>query len=258
MKIAMCQMAVEPGLPERNLERAVRMIRDAAASKAEAAVLPECLDFGWTFPGAAVAAHPIPGPFSEELCGAARRHTIHVAAGLTERDGGRLYNAAVLVSPEGRILLHHRKINLLIGVEDSFYTTGDRLGVTRAAGVVTGLNICADNFPESLAIGETLARMGAQILLSPCAWAVEAGHDNRSDPYGALWRGSYGALARRFGLPVVGVSNVGPITGGPWEGRKCIGCSLAMAGGGEIAAVGPYGESAEALIPVEIPVRQLP
>ncbi len=255
LKIAMCQMAVAPGLPERNLARAREMVRQAAMAGCEIAVLPECLDFGWTFPGAAAAAHPIPGPFSAELCGAARSHGIYIAAGLTERSGSRLYNAAVLISPEGHTLLHHRKINLLQGVEDGLYSTGDRLQVARAAGTVIGLNICADNFPESLAIGETLARMGARILLSPCAWAVDASHDHVRDPYGELWRGSYGTLARRFGLPVVGVSNVGRITAGPWEGRKCIGCSLAIAPGGEIAAEGPYGDDAEALIPASVPLR---
>ena len=30
-------------------------------------------------------------------------------------------------------------------------------------------------------------------------------------------------------MTVVGVSNVGPITGGPWAGRKCIGCSAGRA-----------------------------
>ncbi len=253
----MCQMAVEPGRPERNLPRARAMICEAAARGCEVAVLPECLDFGWTFPGAAGAAQPIPGPLSDKLCEAAQLGRIHVAAGLTERAGSRLYNAAVLISPEGRILLHHRKINLLTGVEDALYSTGDRLGVTSVGAAVMGLDICADNFPESLAIGETLARMGAQMLLSPCAWAVEAKHDNRRDPYGALWRGSYSALARRFGLPVVGVSNVGPVAAGPWAGRKCIGCSLAMTGEGKIAAEGPYGERAEALVAVEMPLRRL-
>ena len=43
-------------------------------------------------------------------------------------------------------------------------------------------------------------------------------------------------------MTVVGVSNVGWITDGPWKGRKCIGCSLAVGPGGAILAQGPYGE----------------
>ena len=32
------------------------------------------------------------------------------------------------------------------------------------------------------------------------------------------------------------------MTGGPWAGRKCIGCSLAVGPGGAILAEGPYAE----------------
>jgi hypothetical protein len=62
-------------------------------------------------------------------------------------------------------------------------------------------------------------------------------------------------LARLYDLTVIGVSNVGRITGGPWKGRKCIGCSLAVGPGGEILAQGPYGERAEALVEVEVRSR---
>ena len=56
-------------------------------------------------------------------------------------------------------------------------------------------------------------------------------------------------------MTVIGVSNVGPITGGPWAGRKCIGCSLAVGPGGEILAEGPYGEAAEPVMCVEVQPR---
>src|SRR5262249_51173562 len=83
-----------------------------------------------------------------------------------------------------------------------------------------GLAVCADNFGSSLAIGHVLARMGAQVLLSPSAWAVDADHDHAREPYGQLWRDSYTELARLYDLTVIGVSNVGWITGGPWKGRE--------------------------------------
>jgi predicted amidohydrolase len=94
--------------------------------------------------------------------------------------------------------------------------------------------------------------MGAQVILSPSAWAVDTDHDNEREPYGQLWRDAYTELARLYDLTVLGVSNVGRITGGPWTGRKCIGCSLAVGPGGEILAQGPYGEDAEALVEVEV------
>jgi predicted amidohydrolase len=98
------------------------------------------------------------------------------------------------------------------------------------------VNICADNSPDSLMLGHSLGRMGARLLLSPSAWAVEADHDNAKDPYGQMWRESYTALAKQHDMTIVGVSNVGWMTGGPWQGRKCIGCSLAVGPGGPSSA----------------------
>lgn len=250
-KLAMAQMLVEGGEVDANLERAVARIGEAAEKGCDIVVLPECLDAAWTYPSARELAEPIPGMYSERLARAAQENRIHVVAGLTERAGERIYNAAVLISPEGEILLKHRKINVLTVAQD-IYSTGDRLGVTETPLGTIGVNICADNFPDALVLGHTLARMGAQMILSPCAWAVDADHDNVKEPYGGMWREAYTTLARLHDLTIVGVSDVGPITGGVWEGKKCIGCSLAVGPGGEIIAEGPYGETAEALLVIEV------
>jgi predicted amidohydrolase len=96
--------------------------------------------------------------------------------------------------------------------------------------------------------------MGAGLILSPCAWAVPANHDNRSDPYGGLWQRSYQPVAREFGMWIAGCSNVGLITAGPWQGRQCIGASLVVNAAGHIARQGPYGVDAETLLEVDIPL----
>lgn len=253
-RLGMGQMLVEGGDIRGNIERARRMIREAAELGCKIVVLPECLDLGWTWPGACEMAEPIPGARSDEICEAAREAGLYVAAGLTERAGGRLYNAAILVSPVGEILLKHRKINELTIAHD-VYSIGNSLSVSETPLGTIGVNICADNFPESLALAHAQARMGCQILLSPCAWAVDATHDNASEPYGALWLESYTTLGKLYDMTVVGVSNVGWLRAGPWQGRKCIGCSLAVGPGGEILARGPYGENAEALIPITVEIK---
>jgi predicted amidohydrolase len=250
----MAQILVEGGRPQANLDRAVGAVRQAAAQGSRLVVLPECLDVGWTDPSARELAQPIPGRHAERLMQAAHDGRVFVAAGLVERAGDRLYNAAVLIGPGGDILLHHRKINEL-NIALDLYAIGDRLGVAQTELGTLGLDVCADNFGSSLAIGHVLARMGAQVLLSPSAWAVDADHNNAREPYGGLWHDSYAELVRLYDLTVIGVSNVGPITGGPWKGRKCIGCSLAVGPGGAVLAKGPYGESAEALVCVEVQPR---
>jgi predicted amidohydrolase len=225
------------------------MIREAAQRGCQVVVLPECLDLGWTHPTARTLAEPIPGPRAKQLADAARTENIVVAAGLTERDGDRIYNAAILIDRDGRLVQIHRKINVLDIAQD-LYDIGDRLGVAQTTAGIIGVNICADNFPNTLDIGQALGRMGAELLVSPCAWAVDADHDNSEQPYGELWRGAYGWLAPQFSMPIIGASNIGPITAGPWSGRKCIGCSLIVDAHGAPVATGPYDE--EALIEVEL------
>jgi predicted amidohydrolase len=250
----MAQILVEGGRPAENLERAADAIRHAAAHQCRLVVLPECLNLGWTDPSARSLAEPIPGPHSARLIRSAREEKMYVVAGLVERARNRLYNAAILIDPSGRILLHYRKVNELdIALE--LYSVGDRLGVAETELGTRGLAICADNFGNSLAIGHVLARMGAQVILSPSAWAVDADHDNTREPYGRLWRDSFTELARLYNVTVIGVSNVGRLTAGPWTGRKCIGCSLAVGPGGAILAQGPFGEAAEAVVCVEVRPR---
>jgi predicted amidohydrolase len=250
----MAQILVEGGKPEANLTRATGAIRDAAAKGCRLVVLPECLNLGWTDPSARDMAAPIPGPHAEVLVLAAKEHRVFVAAGLVERAGDRIFNAAVLIDPTGQIVLHHRKINEL-DIALDLYAVGDRMGVVETELGTLGMAICADNFGSSLAIAHVLARMGAQVILSPSAWAVDADHDNTGERYGKLWRDAYSELARLYDVTVIGVSNVGWLTAGPWKGRKCIGCSLAMGPGGSILAEGPYGDAAEAVVCVDVTPR---
>jgi predicted amidohydrolase len=200
-------------------------------------------------------AQPLPGPHLQRLADAARTHGIFVAAGLVERSDGQLFNAAVLLDDAGRLCLVHRKIHEL-GVVDGLYAIGDRLAVVHTRLGCIGLAICADLAPESLAVGHVLARMGAQLIVSPSAWAVppDALHDGL--PYGGLWRDAYGELAAAYGLPVVGTSSVGRIDGGAWSGWPVIGASMAVRGDGEVAARGRFGTDADELIVCELPLRQ--
>ncbi|HJQ80258.1 MAG TPA: carbon-nitrogen hydrolase family protein [Lacipirellulaceae bacterium] len=254
-RIGMAQILVEGAEPAANLERAEEFIREAASQGCRLVVLPECMDLGWTDPSARRLAQPIPGPHSQRLADVAKAAGVYVVAGLVERTGDRLFNAAVLIDPRGQIVLLHRKINELEIAQD-LYAIGDRLAVAHTEIGTLGINICADNFPNSLAIAHVLARMGAQLLLSPSAWAVDADHDNEREPYGARWREAFGELGRLYDLPVIAVSNVGWLTDGPWKGRKSIGCSLATDHRGQILAEGPYGDAAEALIVVDMILRQ--
>jgi predicted amidohydrolase len=248
MKLALVQMLVEPGCKEANLLRAERRIAEAAAQGGEMIVLPEAMPLGWTHPSARTEADAIPdGESCARLRRAAKTHGVLVCSGVVERAGERIFNAAVLIDATGEVIGHHRKIYELDMAHD-LYARGDRLSVTDTPFGRIGVMICADGFAPGQSISRTLALMGAQIIVSPCAWAVPADHDNVREPYGQLWLDNYCPVAREFGLVIAGVSNVGPITAGPWQGRTCIGNSLLIARDASEAARGPYGENAEAIL----------
>jgi predicted amidohydrolase len=244
-------MRIEPGELHRNLDHALYFIRSAAASGADVVLLPEALPFGWMDPSARALADEIPhGETSRKLAGAAREHGIFVCSGLVEKAGQRLYNSAALFDPAGELILHHRKINEL-DIAHDLYALGDRLQVADTSKGRIGLMICADAFAPQQSISRTLAMMGAQVILSPCAWAVPPTHDNNATPYGQLWLDNYGPVCRDFGIWIAGCSSVGSLKSGPWAGHRCIGSSLVVGPDGKVWR-GRFGVDAEELLLTEV------
>ena len=111
-KLGLIQMRVLGGQKQENLRHAEDLIRHAAAAGAEVLVLPEALTLGSTDSSAKLEADEIPGG---ESCfrfqQAARENGVFVCAGLVERHGAKIFNAAVLIDPEVNVLFHHRKLN---------------------------------------------------------------------------------------------------------------------------------------------------
>jgi predicted amidohydrolase len=252
VKVAMCQIKVEASHPEENFARADAMLRSAAQMGARIAVLPECFDLGWANPEAETLAQPIPGPRAAQLSAWAKELSLYICAGLTERAGEKLYNTAVLYDDQGALLGVHRKINILTDVE-GLYDVGDRLCVYHTPLGAIGMDICADNAASSAVLAESLCRMGARIILSPCSWAVPP--DCRRAYYGGEWYAPYSRLAKLYGVPVVGVSNVGKVTAGAWAGWSCIGSSIALFPDGVSGTTLPYGEEAACLRVLDVPLR---
>jgi predicted amidohydrolase len=251
-KIGMGQLLVEGGEPERNLERASELIESAASQGCQLILLPETLDLGWTHPSVLKEAAPVPGRWSEKICKEAQKNKIYLCAGLTEKCGAKVFNSAIFVNPLGEILLKYRKINLL-DVELPFYSIGTQLSVLETEFGTIGVNICADNYFDSLHLGHSLARMGAQLLLSPSSWTVDFSLSNEKDPYGEKWLKPFTILSRYHGMTVASTTSVGTILGGPYEGKKMIGCSLAVGPQGVLAR-GPYNEVASQLIVATLPI----
>ncbi len=248
----MGQMLVEGGEPERNLSRAEQMIEQGAKAGADVVLLPECLDLAWTHPSALTEAEPIPGPRSDRLIAAATRNKVYLCAGLTEKSGDRVYNSAIFSTSDGKLLLKYRKINLL-DVEQPFYAVGKCISVVETPWGNVGINICADNYADCPDLGHTLARMGAQVILSPSSWTVDYSVTGDNEVYRDKWLKPYQTIASLYNVVIASVTSVGVIVGGPYEGKKMVGCSLVVAASG-ILHRGKYNEFAGTLSVVEFDI----
>jgi predicted amidohydrolase len=257
-KLAMVQMYVEGGALDVNLKHAVERIEIAAQNGADVALLPEVLDLGWTHSSALKLAYPVPGGKTfNTLAKAARKNNIYVIAGIVEKDGNKIYNTAVLIDNQGKLLIKHRKLNEL-DIAHNMYAQGDRLNVCQTRFGTIGIDICADAFAKDMVLSKSLGYMGADIILSPSSWAVRPDHDNLEEPYGDEWNKAYEPVAKDFRMWIIGVSNVGPVTDGPWKNWNCIGCSLVIDPNGKEVLQGPYGVRADTIMYVDITTLERP
>jgi predicted amidohydrolase len=254
-KLALIQMCVHGGRRDLNLQSAKLNIAAAAREGAKVILLPEAMDLGWTHPSALKDALPIPeGESSRFLSAEAKRYQLYICAGLIEKDGEYIYNSAILINPQGEIILKHRKINEL-DIGRLYYKTGDDQAVCETDYGSMGLIICADAKEHRLL--QNPGEKGVRIILSPCSWAVPADHDNNKAPYGQEWIDAYGPAAKQYSMWIAGCSNVGWMHDGPWKGWKAIGCSLVIDPKGNVRANAPYGVDAESIVYIDIPLVDL-
>jgi predicted amidohydrolase len=174
-KIAGVQMDCRLGDKLNNLQAIRARLKEAAGRGARLIVFPECALTGYCFDSKAEAmevAEPIPGPSTVDLTLTCQELRVWVVYGLLERDGDRLFNACVLLGPEG-LVASYRKVHLPhLGV-DRFTTPGDRpFAVHDISGLKVGMNICYDGgFPESARV---LALQGADLIVLPTNWPPKA------------------------------------------------------------------------------------
>lgn len=180
MKTAVIQLNASDN-KERNIERALRLVRRAAARKAEFILLPEAFNFrGKADPrrGFRDAAEDIPGPSTVPLMDLAKEKGAAILAGsICERvpGGTKTYNTSVLIDAKGRIAAKYRKIHLfdtLVGKikvkESRYFCAGRKTAMARVGRWRAGLSICYDlRFP---ALYQGYAKAGADILCVPSAF----------------------------------------------------------------------------------------
>jgi nitrilase len=124
VRVAAVQIAPDLETATGTLDRVLAAIAEAAEKGAELVVFPETFlpwypYFSFVHPPVLTGAEHIrlyenavtvPGPVTEAVASAARRHHIVVALGVNERDHGSLYNAQLLFDADGKLLLKRRKL----------------------------------------------------------------------------------------------------------------------------------------------------
>jgi len=246
-RIAMCQIISLDGDRGGNFVRIENALRQAKESGAEIACFAEMVILGWVNPQAHEKAFAIPGGDSERLCELARKYKMYVCAGLAEKDGDKLYDSVILIDNQGKILLKHRKMNLLAWLMTPPYTAGEDVNVVETEFGRVGLLICADTHKDEI-LGR-MAELKPDILFIPYGYAAKE----------ELWPGHGKNLhsvvvnsAQKTSAAVIGTNSVGAITNGPWKGWVFGGQSIGVDREGKVLAVAADREKDVKIVTLQI------
>lgn len=174
MQLALAQLPGREGDIAHNLGEALAVIADQGP-EVSLIVFPETHLTGFAEEGHVTdRALSLDGPEIARLIEASREQDCALALGLLERDGSRVFNTTVLITPEDGVALRYRKTHLWPDERD-LVAPGDRLGCTRWRGHTIGLMICYDlEFPE---VARAMAQLGAELLIVT---------NGNMDPYGPV------------------------------------------------------------------------
>jgi deaminated glutathione amidase len=223
-----------------NLEKAERLVAQAAATGADVVALPE----KWNAIGDREALHAAAETIEDgESVAAMRRwaqqHGVSLVGGsITERREGRekLSNTSLVFDPDGELVATYRKIHLFdvevgghVYRESEAEEPGDETVVAEVEGWPVGLTVCYDvRFPELYRI---LALEGALLATVPAHFTLHTGKDH--------WHLLLRARAVENGFYVAAPAQIG-VTG---IGRPSYGRSLIVDPWGTIVAQAPDEET---------------
>ena len=152
--------------PQEKREQFVPLIAEASEKNVDLIVLPESLTYYRTSLGFSDVAEPVPGPSTRFFGQLAKQHTIHIVAGITERDEHLIYNTSILLGPDGQLIGKYRKVTLPRGEIEAGIMAGSEYPVFETSFGKVGMMICYDGFfPE---VARQLSNNGAEVI----AWPV--------------------------------------------------------------------------------------
>jgi predicted amidohydrolase len=222
-RVSILQFAPVLGDIDANISKVKELVTANAGS--DLYVLPELASSGYNFANreqAVACSEEIDNSryldALEEICYAS---DCYIVSGFNERDGDKLYNTAVLISPEGLGGVY-RKLHLFDDEKDIFEPGDLGMPIYETPIGKIGMLICFDwMFPE---VWRKMAMMGAQIIAHPCCLVL---------PYCQRVVPSHAIINRMFVATANRVGSEGSVT---FNGESVI-----VAPNGEILASGAAG-----------------
>lgn len=151
---------------EENCREYAPLIKQAAENKADLVVLGETLTYVATGKSMAETAEPIPGPSTLYFGDLAKQHDMYIVVPIVERDRHLVFNVAVLMGPDGKIVGKYRKVALPRSEIENGVSPGTDYPVFETRFGKVGMMICYDGFfPE---VARELTNRGAEVI----AWPV--------------------------------------------------------------------------------------
>ena len=164
------------------MEKAERMIKEAAENGANVVVLPEMYNCPYSGEYFKPFANRENGESIEAMSRWSKENGIILVGGtIPEREGDKLYNTCFVFDKEGRIIAKHRKAHLFDvdiegGVrfkESNSFAAGNEITVFDTEYGKMGVVVCFDiRFPELV---RTMAKRGAELILCPAQFNMTTG-----------------------------------------------------------------------------------
>ena len=168
MKVAVLQMNIAFGEPERNIATLYRMVAEAMEQRPDVLLLPELWRLGF---------YPRPildygSQTRKALADIAARYQVNIVGGtVANAIGTQVFNTCYVFDRTGRLLTTYHKTHLFSpSGEAEDFTAGDTVVTFELDGIRCGLAVCYDvRFPELI---RRLALEGISVLFLPAAWPL--------------------------------------------------------------------------------------
>ncbi len=170
MNIALAQMALTLGEPEKNYQKVHDWVGKAASQGADLILLPELWASGFDLKNCQSYAAPLHEGDFARMRYLAEEHKITIGGSLIEQDNNVFYNTFVLYDQSGEMINFYRKVHLFQMLkEEQYFRAGDRLVMAETEWGKLGLATCYDlRFPEMF---RAYSVRGVALILVVAEWA---------------------------------------------------------------------------------------